>query len=36
MRGVISYIAKKYSKTNNKYMQQYVNKPSKFIMCLCK
>ena len=33
MRGGISYIAKRYSKANNKYMQPYgVNKPSKFIV----
>ena len=32
MRGDISYIAKRHSKLNNKYMQSYdVNKPSKFI-----
>ena len=35
MRGGISYIAKKYSKVNNKYMQSYdANKPSKFITYL--
>ena len=33
MRGCISYIAKRHSKANNKYMQSYdVNKPSKLIM----
>ena len=26
MRGGISYITKKFSKTNNKYMQSYENK----------
>ena len=32
MRGGISYIAKRYSKANNKYMQSYdAKKPSKFI-----
>ena len=32
MRGGISYNAKRYSKTNNKYMQSYdAKKPSKFI-----
>ena len=35
MREVISYIAKRYSKSNNKYIRCYdVNKPSKFIMYL--
>ena len=35
MRGGISYIAKRYSKANNKYMQSYdANKPSKFITYL--
>ena len=35
MRGSISYIAKRYSKANNKYMKSYdVNEPSKFIMYL--
>ena len=35
MRGCISYIAKRYSKANNKYMQSYdANKPSKFITYL--
>ena len=35
MRGGISYIAKRYSKGNNKYMQSYdANKPSKFITYL--
>ena len=30
MRGGISYIAKRHSKANNKYMQSYsVNEPSK-------
>ena len=33
MRGGISYIAKRFSNANNKYMQSYdVNKPSRFIM----
>ena len=33
MRRGISYITKKYSKANNKYMKSYdVNEPSKFIM----
>ena len=32
MRGVISYLAKRYSKANNKYMKHYdPKKPSKFI-----
>ena len=35
IRGGISYVAKRHSKANNKYMQSNdVNKPSKFIMCL--
>ena len=35
MRGGISYIAKSYSKANNKYMQSYdANKPSEFITYL--
>ena len=35
MREGISYIAKIFSKANNKYMQSYdVNEPSKFIMYL--
>ena len=35
MRGSISYIAKRYSKANNKYMQSYdAKKPSKFITYL--
>ena len=35
MRGGISYIAKRYSKTNNKYMKSYYSsKDSKFIMYL--
>ena len=35
MRGGISYIAKKCSKANNKYMQSYdANKPSKYITYL--
>ena len=35
MRGCISYIAKRHSKANNKYMQSYdANKPSKFITYL--
>ena len=35
MRGGISYIAKKHSKANNKYMKSYdENKPSKYIMYL--
>ena len=33
MRRGISYITKKYSKANNKYMKSYdFNEPSKFIM----
>ena len=32
MRGGISYIAKRFNKANNKYIQSYdVNKPSEFI-----
>ena len=32
MRGGISYIAKRFSKANNKYMQSHDNsKPSKYI-----
>ena len=35
MRGGISYIAKRYSKANNKYMQSYdAKKPSKYIIYL--
>ena len=35
MRGGISYIAKRHSKTNNKYMQSYdAKKPGKFITYL--
>ena len=35
MRGDISYIAKRHSKTNNKCMQSYdAKKPSKFITYL--
>ena len=35
MRGRISYIAKRYSKANNKYMKSYDNKkPSKYITFL--
>ena len=35
MRGGISYIAKRYSKANNKYMQSYdAKKTSKFITYL--
>ena len=35
LRGGISYIAKRFSKTNNKYIQSYdSNKSSKFIMYL--
>ena len=35
MRGGISYIAKRFSKANNKYMKSYDNKkPSKYIMYL--
>ena len=35
MRGGNSYIAKRFSKANNKYMQSYhVNKTCKFIMHL--
>ena len=37
MRGGISYIAKRYNKTNNKYLQFHDDKkPSKFIMYLNK
>ena len=32
MRGGISYVANRYSKANNKYMQSYdVNEPNKFV-----
>ena len=32
LRGGVSYIAKRYSKSNNKYMKNYDHKkPSKFI-----
>ena len=32
LRGGISYIAKRYAKTNNKYMKDYdTKKPSEFI-----
>ena len=35
IRGGISYIAKRHSKANNKYMQSYdVNEPNKFIVYL--
>ena len=35
MRGGISYIAKSFSKANNKYLQSYdVNIPNKFVMYL--
>ena len=35
MRGGISYIAKRFTKANNKYMKCYdVNKPNKFTMYL--
>ena len=35
MGGGISYIAKRYNKANNKYMQSYDDeKPSKYIMYL--
>ena len=35
MRGGISYITKRHSKANNKYMQPYDDKkPSKFIVYL--
>ena len=35
LRGGISYIAKRYSKANNKYMKNYdPKKPSKFITYL--
>ena len=35
MRGGISYIAKRFSKANNKYMTSYdVNEPSKYITYL--
>ena len=35
MKGGISYIAKRFSKTSNKYMQSYdANKPSRFITYL--
>ena len=35
MRSGISYIAKRYSKANNKYMQSYdAKKPSKYIIYL--
>ena len=35
MRGGISYIAKRFSKANNKYMQSYDNsKPKKYITYL--
>ena len=35
LRGGISYIAKRYSKSNNKYMKNYnPKKPSKFITYL--
>ena len=35
LRGGVSYIAKKYSKANNKYMKNYdPKKPSKFITYL--
>ena len=31
MRGGISYIAERYSKVNNKYMESYANKKTKYI-----
>ena len=35
LRGGISYIAKRYSKANNKYMKHYdPKKPSKFIFLM--
>ena len=35
LRGGISYIVKRYSKANNKYMKNYdLKKPSKFITYL--
>ena len=35
LRGGISYIAKRYAKANNKYMNDHdLKKPSKFITCL--
>ena len=35
MRGVISYIANRYGKANNKYMKNYnPNEASKYLMCL--
>ena len=35
MRGSISYVSRRYSKANNKYMKSYGNsKPSKFITYL--
>ena len=35
LRGGISYIAKRYSETNNKYMKNYnPKKPSKYILYL--
>ena len=34
MRGGISYIAKRFSKANNKYIKCYHSKPSRYIMYL--
>ena len=34
VRGCISYIAKRYSKDNNKDMKLYNSKPNKYIMYL--
>ena len=35
LRGGTSYIAKRYSEANNKYMKNYgPKKPSKFLTCL--
>ena len=32
MRGGVSYIANRYGKVNNKYMEEYDEAPSKYIM----